>query len=215
MVVYSDLSEPESLSGVLVKPLWGSKYYGRIGGLLEKLCEDRSPAEIRFEKLIDERGCWNRDEIESTKDYAEMSEDERFFNGLAKCMWYQWPFGFAKNNTNKPHFYFADFFLEEYRLIIEIDGKEYHYNRESASHDMIRDGEFLQIGIETMRFSASEVFCEEFIDKYFLPRFTDFRAEGYIEGCSLYMSQRIVPEHPYSRLSPYRNLQSPPKIPHD
>lgn len=204
MVVYTDLGAPEKLLGVLVEPLWGSKYYERIVKLWDRLVENRSPAEIRFENFIDERGCFNRDEMESTKDYEEMSGNERFFNSLAKCMCPQEAFGFAKNKTNKPHFYFADFFLEEYRLIIEIDGKDYHYNRESASRDMIRDGEFLQIGIETMRFSASEVFCEDFIDRYFLPRFTDFQSEGYIDGCSLYMSQRIVPEHPYSTLSQHK-----------
>lgn len=51
--------------------------------------------------------------------------------------------------------YFADFFLPEWNLVLEIDGREYHYSREAQQKDRERDSFMNQQGYGVVRVTGS------------------------------------------------------------
>ena len=52
--------------------------------------------------------------------------------------------------------YIADFFCNEARLVIELDGSQ-HYEPGNAMHDNVRTAYFLSLGITVMRFSNADI----------------------------------------------------------
>ena len=59
--------------------------------------------------------------------------------------------------------YFADFYLPEYRLVIEVDGS-YHNGDEQFKYDRERDHQFESMKIRTMRISNSETMNRKTIE---------------------------------------------------
>ena len=59
--------------------------------------------------------------------------------------------------------YFADFYLPEHRLVIEVDGS-YHYGDEQFKYDRERDYQFKSMRIQTMRMSNQETMSRKTIE---------------------------------------------------
>ena len=59
--------------------------------------------------------------------------------------------------------YFADFYLPEHRLVIEVDGS-YHNGDEQFKYDRERDHQFESMKIRTMRISNSETMNRKTIE---------------------------------------------------
>jgi very-short-patch-repair endonuclease len=53
--------------------------------------------------------------------------------------------------------YRPDFFWRDHRLIVEVDGRDYHARRRSFERDRLRDRQLALAGYETRRFAAAEV----------------------------------------------------------
>lgn len=51
---------------------------------------------------------------------------------------------------------YVDFYLLEYRLVVEVDGSQ-HLDEAHAREDEYRDGQLSDRGIETLRFNCGEV----------------------------------------------------------
>ena len=55
------------------------------------------------------------------------------------------------------HYYFADFYCHEKRLIIEVDGR-IHLDAEVKEHDENRTAELDRLGISVIRFTNAQIF---------------------------------------------------------
>lgn len=61
--------------------------------------------------------------------------------------------------------YIADFFLVDYKVIVEIDG-EYHYTEEQQEKDWYRTLDiFHTYGYKTLRISNNQIYSDKFEDK--------------------------------------------------
>ncbi len=67
------------------------------------------------------------------------------------------------------HFFIADFYLHEHKLVIEIDG-EIHNNQENIEYDLGRTAELEKLGIKVLRFSNDQIIfkMDSVIDKILL-----------------------------------------------
>ena len=64
--------------------------------------------------------------------------------------------GYKFRRQHPIHFYFADFYCHELRLIIEVDGN-IHLNPEIRNHDKNRTEELSRFGIYILRFTNEEI----------------------------------------------------------
>lgn len=61
-------------------------------------------------------------------------------------------------DTEKHHRYRVDFLLKDARLIIELDGHDYHSTKEQLAKDASRQRYLIRAGYTVMRFTGSEIF---------------------------------------------------------
>lgn len=91
-----------------------------------------------------------KNELEKNKTYAEKA----FKYYLVKNK-----IGFETQKiikTKKNKIYFLDFYLPDYKIAIEIDGK-YHSTDEQIKKDSERDNDLLKLGIKTFRITNKQV----------------------------------------------------------
>lgn len=97
---------------------------------------------------------WVRENLARLRNNATKEEKRfaRILYALDVKFISQTPFIFTKNGTRR--IYFADFYIPQYGLIVEIDGVTHHKQEE---HDRVRDADFLSIGIRTIRIPNNRV----------------------------------------------------------
>ena len=129
------------------------------------LCDDK--------KMILKTPVNKKDKFTSNKKLTSRSKDLRKnMTPEEKHLWYD----FLKNldvNINRQKvvgIYILDFYCDEYKLAIEIDGN-YHLEGKQKKHDKIRDDYLSSLGIKVLRYSNEEInnhflkVCENILEK--------------------------------------------------
>lgn len=96
----------------------------------------------------------NNDQIKKAKSFRhEMTEAERILWNEIKSRKLN---GLKFRRQHPIHYYIADFYCHEKKLIIEVDGGV-HESEETRIHDGNRTAEFEKLGIRVLRFTNEKI----------------------------------------------------------
>jgi len=124
----------ESLLNKTLRTLMTSEFKNRTQAYLDSLSGSEKVVNWATENMC---------ELMKNSTKAELSVFWKLHKSKIKFL-YQAPFLFKTN------IYFADFYLQDKNLILEIDG-EYHETQEQKANDRKRDSDFKKHGIKTVR----------------------------------------------------------------
>lgn len=124
----------ESLLNKTLRTLMTSEFKNRTQAYLNSLSGSEKVVNWATENMC---------ELMKNSTKAELSVFWKLHKSKIKFL-YQAPFLFKTN------IYFADFYLQDKNLILEIDG-EYHETQEQKANDRKRDSDFKKHGIKTVR----------------------------------------------------------------